>query len=60
MRKTPEAIDKMFSEIADSLKAGDQEVYMWLHGQIRDCEDPAALAMGVISRLLPEFDTPLH
>jgi hypothetical protein len=58
MKKTPEEIDKMFSEIVVALRAGDQDVYMWLHGQLLGCnsDDAACLAMGVISRLMPEFD----
>jgi hypothetical protein len=50
-------IDAMLSEIADGLRAGNEEVYMFLHEQFKSlsAEDTTALAMGVIAHLMPNF-----
>jgi hypothetical protein len=50
-------IDAMLSEIADGLRAGNEEVYMFLHEQFKSlsAEDTKALAMGVIAHLMPNF-----
>jgi precorrin-4 methylase len=52
-----ESLGQMFEEIADGLKAGDEEIYGWLRDQLKECgasEISVELAMGVIARLLPE------
>jgi hypothetical protein len=65
MKKTPQEIEMMLSEVAHGLKSGDIEVYVWLHGQLKECKanDKVSLAMGVIAHLMPNFpfaDGPLH
>ncbi len=48
---------EMLEEIALGLKAGDEEVYVWLRDQLKECgasELSVELAMGVIAKLLPE------
>ena len=48
---------EMLEEIAFGLKAGDEEVYVWLRDQLKECgasELSVELAMGVIAKLLPE------
>ena len=52
-----ESLVQMLEEIAVGLKAGDEEIYGWLRQQLKECgasEISVELAMGVISRLLPE------
>jgi hypothetical protein len=51
------SLGRMFEEIADGLKSGDEEIYGWLRDQLKECggsEISVELAMGVIARLLPE------
>jgi hypothetical protein len=57
MTRSPQEIDMMLTEIAAGLKAGDCEVYGWLHTQMKECnhDDAVCLAMGVICRLMPQF-----
>jgi len=48
---------EMLEEIVFGLKAGDEEVYVWLRDQLKECgasELSVELAMGVIAKLLPE------
>jgi hypothetical protein len=66
MKKTPDQIEKMLSEIVDGLNSPNScQVYLWLNGQREECgaDDAFALAMGVIAHLMPNFpfaDGPLH
>ena len=51
------SLGQMFEEIAAGLKSGDEEIYVWLRDQLKECggsEISVELAMGVIARLLPE------
>jgi hypothetical protein len=52
-----ESLVQMLEEIAIGLKSGDEEIYGWLRAQLKECgasDISVELAMGVISRLLPE------
>jgi hypothetical protein len=57
MKKSKGEIHAMLFEIADGLRAGDEEVYIFLHEQFKSlsAEDTAALALGVIAHLMPNF-----
>jgi hypothetical protein len=66
MKKTPDEIEVMLSEIANGLKSPNScQVYVWLTEQREECgvEDAFSLAMGVIAHLMPNFPLahgPLH
>jgi hypothetical protein len=57
MKMSKGELDTMLSEIADGLRAGNEEVYMFLCEQCRglSAEDTTRLTMGVIAHLMPNF-----